>query len=60
MVEHIDFTPSFNDTGIPTVRAFADASRKGEGTVRYDIYQEPPAAREPLLGRGSVDQPASL
>jgi quinol monooxygenase YgiN len=42
MVEHIDFPPSFNATGEPAVKALADASQKGNGVVRYDIYQEPP------------------
>lgn len=42
VVEHIDFAPPFNETGLPAVKALADASRKGDGVVRYDIYQEPP------------------
>jgi quinol monooxygenase YgiN len=42
MVEHIDFPPSFNATGEPAVKALATAGQKGDGVVRYDIYQEPP------------------
>jgi quinol monooxygenase YgiN len=40
MVEHVDFSPPSNDTGLPLLKALALASQKEEGVVRYDIYQE--------------------
>jgi quinol monooxygenase YgiN len=42
MVEHVDFSPAANATGLPLVKELALASQKEEGVVRYDIYQEPP------------------
>jgi quinol monooxygenase YgiN len=42
MVEHVDFSPAANATGLPLVKELAQASQKEEGVVRYDIYQEPP------------------
>jgi len=42
MVEHVDFSPPGNATGLPLVKELAQASQKEEGVVRYDIYQEPP------------------
>jgi quinol monooxygenase YgiN len=41
MVEHIDFLPMFANLAQPAVRRLAEASAKGEGVLRYDIYQEP-------------------
>ena len=41
MVEHIDFLPMFANLAQPAVRRLAEASAKEEGTLRYDIYQEP-------------------
>jgi quinol monooxygenase YgiN len=41
MVEHVDFSPAANATGLPLVKELALASQKEEGVVRYDIYQEP-------------------
>jgi quinol monooxygenase YgiN len=42
MVEHVDFSPAANATGLSLVKDLAQASQKEEGVVRYDIYQEPP------------------
>ena len=41
MVEHVDFSPAANATGLPLLKELALASQKEEGVVRYDIYQEP-------------------
>jgi len=41
MVEHVDFSPPGNATGLPLVKELAQASQKEEGVVRYDVYQEP-------------------
>ena len=60
MVEHIDFLPMFANLAQPAVRRLAEASAKEEGTLRYDIYQEPAPHCEPLFGRGCVGEPESL
>ena len=60
MVEHIDFLPMFANLAQPAVRRLAEASAKEEGTLRYDIYQEPAPHCEPLFGRGCVGDPESL
>ena len=41
MVQHVDFSPPANATGLPLLKELAQASQKEEGVVRYDIYQEP-------------------
>ncbi len=41
MVEHVDFSPPSNATGLPLLKELAQASQKEEGVVRYDVYQEP-------------------
>jgi quinol monooxygenase YgiN len=45
MVEHVDFLggdPSIAETAQPLMRALADASKKEDGVVRYDVYRQPP------------------
>jgi quinol monooxygenase YgiN len=41
MVEHVDFQPPANAASEPKLKALAEASQKGAGVVRYDVYQEP-------------------
>jgi quinol monooxygenase YgiN len=41
MVEHVDFSPPSNATGLPLLKELAQMSQKEEGVVRYDVYQEP-------------------
>ncbi|MBV9969360.1 MAG: antibiotic biosynthesis monooxygenase [Xanthobacteraceae bacterium] len=45
MAEHVDFLggdPSIAERAQPLVKALADASKKEDGVVRYDIYRQPP------------------
>jgi quinol monooxygenase YgiN len=41
LVEHIDFQPTFGATAQPLVKELAESSRKEDGIIRYDIYQQP-------------------
>ncbi len=44
MVEHVDFMggdPAIAAAAQPLVKALAESSRKEEGVVRYEIYQQP-------------------
>ncbi len=45
MVEHVDFLggdPTIAERAQPIVRGLADASKKEDGVVRYDVYRQPP------------------
>jgi quinol monooxygenase YgiN len=45
MVEHVDFMggdPAIAARAAPLVKGLADESRKEAGTVRYEIYRQPP------------------
>jgi quinol monooxygenase YgiN len=45
MVEHVDFMggdPAIAAAAVPLVKGLADASQKEAGTVRYDVYRQPP------------------
>jgi quinol monooxygenase YgiN len=45
MVEHVDFLggdPAIAERAQPLVKGLAETSRKEDGTVRYDIYRQPP------------------
>src|SRR2546430_14359735 len=45
MVEHVDFLggdPAIAIAAAPLVKALAEASQKEAGTLRYDVYRQPP------------------
>jgi quinol monooxygenase YgiN len=45
MVEHVDFLggdPTIAERAQPLVKGLADASKKEDGVVRYDVYRQPP------------------
>jgi quinol monooxygenase YgiN len=45
MVEHVDFLggdPAIAATAAPLVKTLAEASQKEAGTLRYDVYRQPP------------------
>ena len=45
MVEHVDFLggdPAIAERAAPLVKTLAEASQKEAGTLRYDVYRQPP------------------